>query len=67
MLQFLEWLACDNRTYADVMDGWRTTCPRLSIWEDALADGLIQVDGVGKRAQVTVTACGRSLLAANRS
>ena len=33
-IQLLEWLSRRPRTYAEVMDAWRTTCPRLSIWDD---------------------------------
>ncbi len=40
-IDFLAWLARAPRTYADVMDAWRTSCPRLTIWEDAIDDGLI--------------------------
>ena len=43
-LDFLEWLASGPRTYAEVTEAWRTSCPRLSIWEDALADGLVRVE-----------------------
>jgi hypothetical protein len=39
----LTWLAAGQRTYREAMDAWRTSCPRLSIWEDALADRLIAV------------------------
>jgi hypothetical protein len=41
LLQFLAWVGERPRTYADTMDAWRTTCPRLSAWEDATADGLV--------------------------
>ena len=41
-LQLLEWLLSHPRTYAETMEAWRTTCPRLSIWEDACIDGLIE-------------------------
>lgn len=43
-LQLLEWLTYRPRTYAEVIDAWRTTCPRLSIWEDACCEGLIDCD-----------------------
>ena len=33
-IQFLDWIAEASRTYAEVMDAWRTSCPRLSIWEE---------------------------------
>lgn len=39
--QMLEWIAARPRDYAEVMEAWRTSCPRLSIWEDACAEGLI--------------------------
>ena len=54
MLQFLRWVAERPRTYADVMEAWRTSCPRMSIWEDAQADGLVQTDGKA----ITLTARG---------
>ena len=42
-LQMLAWLASRPRTYGETMGAWRTSCPRLSIWEDALADQLVLV------------------------
>jgi hypothetical protein len=39
--QLLEWISERPRTYAEVLDAWRTSCPRMSIWEDACIDGLI--------------------------
>lgn len=41
--QFLEWLDRGQRSHAEVMDAWRSSCPRLSIWEDAVADGLVRL------------------------
>ena len=41
--QFLAWVADRPRTYADAMEAWRSTCPRLSIWEDALGDELVRL------------------------
>lgn len=39
----LAWLERAPRTYTETMEAWRSHCPRLSIWEDALADGLVRV------------------------
>jgi hypothetical protein len=39
--QLLEWIAARPREYAEVMEAWRTSCPRLSIWEDACLEGLV--------------------------
>jgi hypothetical protein len=40
-LQLLEWVADKPRTHAELMEAWKTTCPRFSIWEDACAESLI--------------------------
>jgi hypothetical protein len=58
--QMLEWIASRPRTYAEVLDAWRTSCPRLSIWEDACIDGLVECEP-GSRV-VTVSAKGKALL-----
>jgi len=42
-LEFLEWASSAQRTYEQVMAAWRSSCPRYTIWEDALAMGLIEV------------------------
>ena len=51
LMQFLAWVAARPRTYGETMDAWRTSCPRISVWEDALEEGLVQVDGAGARTQ----------------
>ena len=62
-IQFLEWLSERPRTYGDAMDAWRTSCPRLSIWEDALSARLICLGhGSFRERQVTITKLGQSLL-----
>jgi hypothetical protein len=67
VLDLVEWVAKAPRPYADVMDAWRTSCPRLTIWEDAVDGGYV----VRERAHseggvvVKVTDRGRVLLAAN--
>lgn len=57
-LELLSWIAARERSYAETMEAWRSHCPRLMIWEDALADGLVAV----ARRQVQLTAAGRALL-----
>jgi D-3-phosphoglycerate dehydrogenase / 2-oxoglutarate reductase len=42
--QLLEWLAARPRCYADVMEVWRTSCPRLPVWEAAVEQGWVQVE-----------------------
>jgi hypothetical protein len=41
-LQFLAWVAERPRSYAETMEAWRTSCPRLPVWEDATSEGLVQ-------------------------
>ena len=61
MRQFLTWVADQPRTYPEAREGWHS-CPHISVWEDAIVDGLICIENGGGRA-VTLTARGRSLLA----
>lgn len=66
MVQFLTFLADDGRSYGEVMDAWRTSCPRMTIWEDSLIEGLVQVErteGASReQSRVTLTARGRRRL-----
>jgi hypothetical protein len=66
VLDLLEWLGDRGRPYAEVMSAWRTSCPRLSIWEDAIAIGLLRcAREPGTTAeQVVLTAEGRRVLGA---
>jgi hypothetical protein len=59
-VQLLEWIQRQPRTYADTLDAWRTSCPRLSIWEDVCIDGLVEIAPGGRI--VAVSAKGRLLL-----
>ena len=62
--QMLEWIAVRPRDYAEVMEAWRTSCPRLSIWEDACLDGLIDYEpGSGK---VILSEAGKVFLSTPR-
>ena len=67
ILDFLEWLAPGPRPYAEVMEAWRTSCPRLTVWEDAMDAGhVVRRFAAGGGATVEVTASGRRLLAEAR-
>jgi hypothetical protein len=67
VLDFIEWVAKRPRPYAEVMDAWRTSCPRLMIWEDALDHGFVtSACGNGSGEIVSVTAAGRAFLLAER-
>jgi hypothetical protein len=56
--ELLTWVAERPRSYRDTMEAWASHCPRLTVWEDALAAGLVQVEG---RA-VQVTPAGQAAL-----
>jgi hypothetical protein len=63
-LQLLEWLVSHPRTYSETMDAWRTSCPRLSIWEDACIDGLIESET--GTPYITVSAMGLAFIEESR-
>ena len=62
ILDLLEWVAKRERTYEEVMDAWRTSCPMLPVWEDANDRGLVARDEVQGRSIIRVTALGLGLL-----
>jgi len=61
LFEFLEWVSSRPRTYSEAMEVWRTNCPRHTVWEDALGEGLIAFEEQERR--VTLTARGKALLA----
>ncbi len=66
VLDFVEWIAREPRQYSEVVEIWRTSCPRLTIWEDAADAGYVErkaIKDVG--VIVTVTDAGQRLLCAN--
>jgi hypothetical protein len=69
MLEFLSWISSRNRTYAEAMNAWQTSCPRHTIWEDAIIDGLIQLNGAETLhdPEVILTPRGRAYLDGNTS
>ncbi len=62
VLDLVEWIAREPRAYTDVMEAWRTSCPRLTVWEDAVDRGLI-ARADGPRNIIVATPAGRRLLA----
>ncbi len=66
VLDFVEWIAREPRLYSEVIATWKTSCPRLTIWEDAAEGGYVTretIAGVG--LIVTVTEDGEKLLRAH--
>jgi hypothetical protein len=54
----LAWIAEAPRSYGDTMEAWRTSCPRLSVWEDAVIEGFVRV----RASRVELTERGRAVL-----
>ncbi len=68
ILDLLEWIGPQPRAYAEVMDAWRTSCPRLPVWEEATDRGFIaRGHEAGAGAIVSVTEAGKKFLSAHRS
>jgi len=62
--QMLEWISAQPRDRTEVMAAWRTSCPRLTIWEDACIDGLIDYEpGTGR---IILSKAGKQWLTAVR-
>jgi hypothetical protein len=69
MLQFLTWVSDRRRSYEDTMAAWQSTCPRHTIWEDAIIGGLVQIESTNGsgQSQVTLTPRGRAILEGKRN
>jgi hypothetical protein len=63
ILDLLEWIGPAPRAYAEVMDAWRTSCPRLPVWEEANERGFLAREG----RFVSVTPAGSEFIAKQRS
>jgi hypothetical protein len=63
VLDLLEWLASRERSYEEVMDAWRTSCPKFPVWEEANDRGLVVKRHLNGRMTVGVTLSGLALLA----
>jgi hypothetical protein len=65
VIELLSWVASHPRTYRETMEAWRTSCPRMPVWEDANDNGLVIVvrSNAGTRADIVeLTVDGRSML-----
>jgi hypothetical protein len=66
VFDLLEWLAISPRPYAEVMEVWRTSCPRLTIWEDAVDLGYVVRRHDPRPPIVALTPFGRQALEQRR-
>ena len=68
ILDLLEWIGPHSRPYAEVLEAWRTSCPRLPLWEEANQRGFIDhVRGQGQTALVAVSPLGLAQLEARHA
>lgn len=62
ILDLLEWLEKRDRTYEEVMDAWRTSCPKLPVWEDANDRGLVMKETLQGCCIVRIISSGLALI-----
>ena len=63
ILDLLDWIGPEPRPYAEVMEAWRTSCPRMPVWEEANERGFIaRLHEPGQVALVCVTPSGKAFL-----
>jgi hypothetical protein len=68
ILDLLEWVGPEPRPYDEVMEVWRTSCPRLPVWEDAVDQGYVARRHVpGQGACIAVTPAGADHLRRHRA
>jgi hypothetical protein len=68
ILDLLEWIGSESRPYSEVLDAWRTSCPRLAVWEEANERGFLeQRHEPGRGICVSVSERGRVHLRTARS
>ena len=44
-VELLTWVTARERTYEDVVEAWRSNCPRYAVWDDAVTAGLVTAGG----------------------
>jgi hypothetical protein len=67
IVDLLLWLNVCERTYQEVMEAWRTSCPKLPVWEDANDRMLVAREHVNGREIVKITPEGISFLGRQRA
>jgi D-3-phosphoglycerate dehydrogenase len=68
VLDLLEWIGSSPRPYDEVMEAWRTSCPRLPVWETANERGFVERLSLPRGGPVvSVSAAGAAHLQAQRS
>jgi trans-aconitate 2-methyltransferase len=66
IVDLLDWVAQRDRTYQETIDAWRTSCPRLPVWEEANDRGFLETASANGRSLIRVTPAGLALLKEKR-
>ena len=66
ILDLLEWIGTTPRPYKEVIEAWRTSCPKLPVWEEANSMGFIQHEHRDGVSFVSVSTAGRAFLMERR-
>jgi hypothetical protein len=66
IVDLLEWIGPNARPYTEVIEAWRTSCPRLPVWKEVTERGLIARHYESGRETVAVTALGAQHLRTHR-
>ena len=66
IVDLVEWVGRRQRTYRETMDAWRTSCPRLPVWEDACDRGFVDRAIANNRVMVRATSEGLAFLKEKR-
>ena len=62
VLDLVEWIGQEPRLYSEVIERWRTSCPRLTIWEDAVDRGYVARQAAAGGVRVAITESGAKFL-----
>ena len=68
MMEFLSWIGSRPRTYSETMEAWQSTCPRHTIWEDAVIGGYVQLsrETAERDPEIRLTESGFALLSGKK-
>lgn len=67
ILDLLEWLTKQDRSYDETIDAWRTSCPKLQVWEETTDRGFVVLDAAQGSSIVRLTPTGSTFLDEHRS
>jgi hypothetical protein len=67
LLDLVEWVGRRERTYQETMEAWRTSCPRLPVWEEASERGFVEVVSANGRSIVRATSAGLAFVEKRRT